>query len=1034
MRSTVLKVGMAIVLVSVLGLPGIAAAAAHGAAAGKGSQGPPIVVETAHRTRGTVVLHVTTRSELRRAVIRLDGHRVDAQPARGRGQRRTIVLDAADGVHFGRNRIVVQVRTRGGATAVVRDLVRVKRDAPLPAIQRPRRIVARDAVRLDGRKTRSAHGGKLGFHWEVVGAPVGARFSLSGAHGPRPRLIASAPGRYQVALTVNEQGRKSQAATASSTEGGSGCTVPALNLSAAGIQSGPIGSMPAAQLPKGALTVVRGDQVATTEPSPEPRAVPGCATTVQAVEVGPNLAPIGAEVNTRFQDEETEGIRIGDTFYPYPPNEDGEGLFILLDARTLKVIATETPALNYPHREVAFNLVHNDAPYGDVLVVSGARWDCCGEDHWDPPTGWSAIERYSEGQGTPQIIENLGPPLNPINESELQLYGQLAGWLRPGIPTDSEQPLYTFVNPERFAFETKAAGSATTNTISVASAKYPATLPAGATAGFEVLVLGPDREPELGTPVAFGTNSSSPAAGQAAEEEMTALLKRAGPDQTVIVQSIGDPDPASPATAALGQAMKSMGASPWTFFELDGKGGYAFVGNGFGQERSEYQPVRSEVAETSEALVHSVSSEAEGGGSLSGLLTRNAESALSPGLADSLGTPNYELDQVAYQPGEPWPLNESPGDIAATQYMAKQLGLESGPGSCFQTEVEAFRASYCNRAINPLGIAIRLSELEYPTGESEPFTEEEFKAVRKQLKIELVDVSQVRELIKALQEPIQAQGPAVDAQEIAGQILESLPPGKASNATAADLSIANSILHAGSNLPAAGEALGAIGAVLGLASEIAQENSEFAPNWHIQTDADKIGKTVKERLGEMSKGMRTVEDLLVSDWGKLSTAAADASSRWGINGQLTNIQISTMELGIKQWMWKAILPGAFELVTFPETELGSQEGYWCMYDKHYPKHWYPWKGAPANSVFYPLSGHQGSNFITPGGYAMLAGSYTDPASMHVGPKLDEEIFGPAEHGAALTQPELFEEADWTIAHPGMIEYESQEHVGNCSAQ
>lgn len=1041
MRSTVLRSGLPTLLVAVLAMLGLGAAAPpHSSAAGKRARGPAIVVKTAHRTRGAIVLHVKARRDLRSAVVRLDGHRVDSEPPRRRGERKVIVLDHGDGVHFGRNRIAVKVRTRAGGRARVRDVVTVRRDAPLPAIERPRRIVARDAVRLDGRKTLAAHGGKLSFHWEVVGAPVGARASLRGADGPRPRLIASAPGDYRVALTVNEKGKKAQAATASSVGSEPACTVPAMQLTSAPIQTGPIGSTPLAKLPKGALTVVRGDQAATSEPSPEPRAVPGCATTVKEVQVESNFAPIGAEVNTRAEYEGTNGIRVGDSFFPYPPNEDGEALFVLLNANTLNVIATDTPVLDASHRYLSLELVQRQAPAEEVLVVSGALAGCCSLHEFDPGTGFSAIETFSHGEERQQPIENDGPPLNPIHEIEGYFYGQLAGWLRPGIPLDDETPLYAFVNPERFAFNTQSASSPTSNTISVASGEFPATLPAGASAGFEVLALGPDRAPELGTPIAFGTNSSTPGAGQAAEEEMTALLKSAGPEQTVIVQSIGDPDPATSATTALGQAMGKMGASRWVFFELDGGGGYAFVGNGFGQFRSEYQPVRSEVAETSEASVHSVDNQAVGGGSLRGLLTRNAESALSPDLADSLEKPgseqpNYELDQVTYQPGVAWPLSESPGDIAATRYLAEALRLNpSAGGTCYKTEVPDFRSAYCNTNLHIGNLLEELTAQRYPAGENVAFTEGEFEAVKEQLKKELRDVAEVREMITALEKPLGSQEPSVEAQKIAGDVLEALPPGTAGNATAAKLGIANSILHAASNTPEVGEALGAIAAVLGIAGEIAQENGAFAPDWRIQTEADKIGATVKSRLSLMSAGLGTVEDILVSDWGKLSTAAADARERWGATPVELARQASALRLGINQWMWKAILPGAYELVAFPETERGSQEGYWCMYDKHYPKHWYPWKGAPASSVFYPLSGHQGDNFITPGGYAMLAGSYTDPSSLHVGQELDEKIFDRPGTGAGLTQPELFEEADWTIAHPGMIEYESQEHVGNCSAQ
>ncbi len=85
-------------------------------------------------------------------------------------------------------------------------------------------------------------------------------------------------------------------------------------------------------------------------------------------------------------------------------------------------------------------------------------------------------------------------------------------------------------------------------------------------------------------------------------------------------------------------------------------------------------------------------------------------------------------------------------------------------------------------------------------------------------------------------------------------------------------------------------------------------------------------------------------------------------------------------------------------------------------------------------MFFPLTAHIGDNFISPGGFGMLAGSYTDPSSKQVSAGLAEKIYGPAGKGAALTEPELFEEAHWTVAHPGMIEYESQEHVGNCGDQ
>jgi hypothetical protein len=1028
MRSDALRTGLPTLLVTALAMFGLGAATApQSSAAGKRAHGPVIVVKTAHRTRGSVLLHVEARRDLRSAVVRLNGHLTDADLPRQRGERQTIVLDRADGIRFGRNRVVVSVRTRSGANALVQDMVRVRRDAPLPAIQQPRRIVASHAARLDGRKTRSAHGGKLSFHWRVVRAPVGARISLRGANGRRPWLLASVPGDYRVALTVNEQGKKTQAVTANAAD----CSIPASDPSTqVSPGGGPIASMPLARLPKGALTVVKSQQAAAPESGPEPRAVPGCATTVSEVEVKPNFEPIGAAIETRAENEETAGIRIGGSFYPFPVNGEGGARFIVLDARTLELIRTENVALNTSHRAVAEQMVSESAANRAVIVVSSGRYGCCTGDPADAYAGFSAIESFSPGH-LPTGTENEGAALAPGEESYLA--GALTGWLRPGVSLDGGHGLFAFVNPERFAFDTQASSSAFSNTIRVGSSEYPTSL-SGAVGGFEVLVLGPDLEPELGTPVAFGTISST-GEGQAQEEAMTALLNRAGPLQTVIVQSIGTAQPYSGAATALGQALARLGASPWTFFGLNGSGGYAFVGNGLSKEAGPAAPER-QVAETSEQLVRSVGGTVNGGGSLHGLLTRDSESALSAGLADPIGTPNYELDQVTYQPGVEWPQTNTPGKIAATQYLAEALGLEPGSGSCYRPERPDFRSSYCDRSLNVLATENKLEQQTYPAGENVSFTKEEFGAVQKELEIELDDVADVREMVSALQAPLGSQNPAVSSQKIAGEILAALPQGSGSgSAVAGKLSLASSVLFAGEYIPEAGEVLGPIAAVLGLAGELAQENGEYSPDWRIQASADEIGARVQTRLTAMSASLGTVEEILVTDWGKLSAAAAAAAGAWGVTARGIQQQTSTIELGIDRWMWEAILPAAFELVVFPNAPLGSQEGLYCITKGFYPTEWHPWHGAPSSSVFYPLNGLEGGKLKTSGAYGMLDGSFSKKSSTRVSSSLAEKIFGvPGENGAggaALTAPELFENGHWTFARPPMIEEESQYKPGHC---
>ncbi|MCW2979936.1 MAG: hypothetical protein JWO14_1663 [Solirubrobacterales bacterium] len=1026
MRSTVLRTGPSILLVAVLAMLGLGAATAPcSSAAAKPAHGPVIVVKTVHQARGTVVLHVKARRDLRSAVVQLDGHRVESELPLERGQQRAIVLDHGDGVRFGRNRITVKARTRNGGRALVRDVVTVRRDAPLPAIRQPRRIVASHAARLDGRKTRSAHGGKLGFRWRVVGAPVGSRVSLRGAESRRPRLLASDPGDYRVALTVTESGAKTRGTAASASSSAPDCAVSGSTQSGQAVNpgSGPIASMPLNQLPKGALTIVDSRNAASPEGGPQPQAVPGCATTVTDVEVKPNFEPIGVAIDTRAEVEETAGIRIGASFYPFPVNGEGGARFVLLDAGTLELIRTENVALNGSHIEIAQKMAAESAPGRNVLVVSSCRYANCNTDPVDARTGFSAIESYGPGRRGPRT-ENQGIALGAINESENQRYGELAGWLRPGVSLDGGKEYFGFVNPERFAFDTEASGTSFSNTIRVGTTEYPASV-SGAVGGFEVLVLGPDLEPELGTPVAFSTISTT-GEGQAQEEAMTALLNRTSSLQTVIVQSIGDAQPDSGAATALGQALARLGASPWTFLSLNGSGGYAFVGNGANPQVVEPGHVEPEVAETSEELSHG------GDGSLHGLLTRNPESALSPDLADAIGTPNYELDQVTYQPGVPWPQTNTEGKVAAIQYLAEALGLTPGEGSCYRPAEPDFRSSYCDLSLDIDATENELERQKYPAGENVSFTQAEFEAVQSELETELDDVADVRKMVGALKEPLGGQSPAVDAQQIAGEVLDALPPGSGSgNATAGKLSLASAILHAGSNIPTVGEGLGAIASVLGLAGELEQENGEYSPDWQIQAAADEIGGKVKSRLTAMSAGLGAIEEILVTDWGKLSAAAAGAAGPWGINATGIQQQSSAIELGINQWMWKAILPAAFELVAFPGAQPGVQEGLYCMTNKVYPTEWHPWRGAPSSSVFFPLVSFERGKLMASGAYGMLDGSFTKKSSKQVSSGLAEKIFGPPGQGAALTAPELFEDSHWTIAHPGMIETEEEEKVGNC---
>jgi hypothetical protein len=1026
MRSSALRTGtstLRLLAPLLLGLLVVVAAMPAAGAAATKRPGPLVAVKTAKATRGTVVVRLHARASLRRDLVRLNGHPVDAFTPHRKGERAVLVLDRADHLRFGRNLVTVSARSRAGSKATVRRLVTVRRDAPLPGIRQPRRVVTGHVARLDARRTRAAHGGALHYRWRVVRAPRGAKVVLRGAHARRPRLIADVPGDYRVALTVSEEprggGRPGSARASVAT---SPCAVPGASpTTVEGLPAyGPIASLPISRLPKGALQVVGGSVSPGSEAAAEAAASaePGCATEVAEVGVEPNFAPIGAALDTRAEVEETAGIRVAGSFYPFPAGESSDGArFVVLDATNLELIRTENVDLSGSHRAVAAKLVEESAPERDAIVVSSCRFGDCPGDAGDSSEGFSAIESFASGKLT-GAVENQGQALAP--KAEGSLHGELEGWLHRGLPRAGETALFSYVAPEQIPFDTEAASTASSNTISVGGSQYPATLPAGAGAGFEVLVLNAAGEPVLGTPTAFGTFSqTNQPAAQAQEEAMTALLRNTDPSETVLIQSVGDPVPGSNAANQLSAALAGIGADPSAFLGLQGGSGYAFVGNGTPPASGSVPATPTAEADEEEAVA---GGGPKGSGSLHGLLSRNEASGLSPAIADATGEPNYEIAQVAYQPSTAWPQTETQGKVEATTFLAEKLSLTgkpNGAGLCYRPARPDFRSSYCNQAMDPLAKAAALKEVGYP---SEPvqFSEAEFAEVKAELARELGEVEEVRTMFGTLKAPFVGAHPEISAQAIAGDIIEAMPERTRQNGASANTStLFASILDASSLLPG-GDVLGVISAALYISDEFSEEEGEPAPPvWKFQVRADQVGEKVEESLQTDIDHLDALENILVSDPGKLATTAAEAGAGWAVTNEGLQEQSETIELGFKRWMWESILPAGFELFHFPGLAPGTQGEVHCLTKRNY--NWAPFEKAAGQSVLFPTVRFENGYAESSGGYGMLAGPVSSSSSIPVDSELAEKIFGPPKKkGAGLTESELLRSAHWTITEPRLI--------------
>ncbi|MCW2953871.1 MAG: hypothetical protein JWQ48_3041 [Conexibacter sp.] len=968
--------------------------------------------------RGGVRLQVRVLRRLAEATVTVNGRRL-ATPLRLRAKQLTVVsLGTTAGVRFGRNRIVVQARGTGDRTQVVRRSVLVRRGAPLVGVTLPNRPRQGDAIRLDARATRASGHGRLRFRWRVVGAPRRAHARLVGATSARPRLLADHPGRYQLALTVTETGGRGGHARAAA----SGCAVAA----AAGTTPGgplmdlttpsgqPIASTPLPLLAASSLETIRPSstprgQLPAGTLTPAPQVGNGCTTQSLPLELAPTSAPLGVAFDSRATVDGQTCVRVGESFYAIPANR---AYVLFLDASTLEELGTSfVPSGADPQTWAMLTGAQYVAQHQVLAVITGPGSTIV-QGIFDSPATAARNEGLTESNGSGSI----GQP------------GEMTGWLQQTVPLlAGGAKVYRFVSPDRVSIETSGSATARSNTIALGGASYPGSLPSNANAGFEVLVTDAALRPVLGTPAVFGTNTGDPGADAQQQSALAGLLQRANAisGSTVVVQSIGHPRPTTAWSVNVGQQLERLGGSEWMFLGLDGSGGYALIGNPAPSDRSSGAEPAAEAS--SQWTAH-------GGDSLAGLLKRRPDGALRATLADSVGGANYGLEQVAFQPPTPWPQTDTPGKRAAGTYIAAQLGVPTqGPALCSSTPQPDLHAEYCNGAAIA-GLAQKLGNVTYPSGGTRAFTAADFAAVKTELSNELGDVENVWNMIGDLQTPFSLanESTAIAADGIATTVMGSIPVERTSQVSA-NLSLAASLLYGAAEVPEVGEAFGPIAAALDIASELTSDDGVPSPDWAIQAKANEVGGEVDQHLMTAYFALGSYGDILVSDYGKLSTAGGDVLGTWGVSTTTVAQQYANLRLGVKQWLYTAIVPAAYDLVRIPGIAPAQAAQTFCIYSRA-PRAHYPWKNAAPSTTFFPLNMFASGAPRAAQMMAMLHGSYKDKQSSAIAQSgtLADELFGsPAYNHAGLVAPWFYDHASWTVQRPKMLQPSSPDVPGYC---
>jgi hypothetical protein len=837
------------------------------------------VAAAARATRGPLAVTLRLARGVDRAVLRLNGHRVDLGSVAGRLRVR---LSADDGLRFGRNRLRVRAHREAGEWDVERRLIVVRRSHPLAAAGRDRTVRGRGSIRLDATGSLPAgRGTDLGYSWRVLRRPEGSRARLSSAPSARPRLRVDRPGRYQVAVTVSEGNRRA-----------------------------------------------RDEMTVVGQPDYPPI---GAAFDTAAWVDGKLAVRIGSQTYPYPQ---------GDRFNKNPPFLlvlDRRSLEVVASEWIPVVVGSYQMYLE-KISALAGRAAQERTQYLAIvavppnLLVGGF-----------PVGGYSRIDRLTWDPNNPTTdagrIDNDGGQL-PTDTGHGQ-QGGMTGYLQldnQGYYTPVQTPFYDFSTGVRRSSispdNTEAFFNVGEASYTVCSLNYPRDGTAFAVLALEERTL----KRVGGAGGCFVVNTGDNNRDLQQQETMVESLRQlhdAG--HLVFIQSIGNPRPTTPTWGRIAAAIESLGGSAHIFNTLNGTGPYALVGCGL---RKIWDTVAVDACSWPEAVESSYPEmRSRGAGTLSGTLGPDQNSRWVPIVADPGAGLNYGLLRLAYQPPSPWPYMDTAGRRAAYAWIWAHAKSDSGaaeilkkPGDDWCRRIDDLRAAYCSDTVPMDEVRSWLRGLDNSDvsrsggkdADGNPFTAQDFKDVQQELLRELAYRDTVRSIIGLLKAPfVLASGDnQLQVKDVADKIKLSLAQPPAGDALLAVNTVLSTMLGVVSSFPdppAWAAAAGTVGTFLAAAGELAV-SGDGQPVFNVDVAADELGWQMANRLVTVVATLDRIKQVILSDGGKLEAVA----TRFGLNDSQMDSLVPPLRLATRQWLWQELLPRAWGLFKFAAPPRGKR--------------------------------------------------------------------------------------------------------------
>ncbi len=882
-----------------------------------------------------------------RALVRiyLNGRRID-NPLADYGRRRSMPVDADEGLRFGRNdlALVAFVPDRG-TYDTESHVFQVARRAPIPSAGPDHLVRIGETVQLTGaRSIPTGKRSKLEYRWKIVDKPAGSLLSFDGSSTETPTLTPEVPGQYRVRLKLIEtpRGRSAKRATLSAVDDvlvsatpGAPIGVPIQTIARSGggvgVSLGAPCNVTYPAQPGAALQMVALDR--TTLECPQP-GQPGAV----------NNSYLGTDADTQKLENDVGNL--------------GNSSLVIITSPADGAIAPVADQAALNNLNAALKTIGAESLPANVATTA------------TPCPQQTGICSNFSAIGVPGMLDVNNNPvccpadINPgltLISNDGSTHTGLAGYLQ--APTSGG---FTFVSGDYVQYDTTAAGSGPGQVaVSIGdcdSIPVPSNAPPApcklyqsddlgpVVPGFYVLVLdsGSLGLRDQGT---FTVAQSS---------FMAELLAKysSDPSALVFVQSIGGPvpqeDPGWDATAA---QLELLGGSSYYFTNLFGptagqSTGFAQVGIP-GKAMSPYTRVASQASAAPAGTTIT--------GQLSGALARNPQSRFYPQNATPRDDQDSSLSSTVYRPEIPWPYRtDTPGHhyVAAQGCLlaALNLTISSKLISPIEANYSANRQGYDWSTLSGRVAALSYASLPQTAACTTPtFTEIDFNTVRDQVSLELADLGQLNLLTANLKAPFDAllaSGPT-GFEAIASQIAANIPHPGDPEGESDPLDIASDLLLLFASIPdnPAAEAGDAISAILGLVGDFETTPSggpTFESDLFIQVSqyANRLEGLYQSALNQFDH----FGDIIASDWGKLSVTAYKTGTNhpWSWPEGTTANLVSGLTVAAERNAYTTLFPTGFDLYRVPPAVGTNITQLHCV-DQEATKKTpliYPFKSAP----------------------------------------------------------------------------------------